>query len=218
VQHWRNFILGEDAKLFFTKCQSLSKSKILQSEYPVTPNGRKKTLRKSAGFGDKDFEHAYNGMIQKSRPWPPWLLPIRKRLERMFSQKFEFALINEYSAKDAAIGPHADDEKTIVSRSIIVSISLGATRTLQLTDKDFGKVLRSITLHSGSLYSMELDTQDCLKHAILPGEQEEGPRYSITFRHIIPIHKRKLLQTEQRRSKKNKDLSGAGPGNPGRRK
>jgi hypothetical protein len=126
-------------------------------------------------------------------------------------------LINQFPSKKAALGPHADDEKSIVVDSIVASISLGATRTARLSDKETGRHLRTLILRSGSLYSMELQTQKILLHEILPGEKDEGTRYSLTFRHMRMPNKRKGAQNLRHSPKKikNKDQPDAGSAGSG---
>ena len=122
---------------------------------------------------------------------------MRRQLEQLFSQTFELVLINFFPSAKAALGPHSDDEKSLVEDSIIASVSLGATRTARLLDKETGRLVRTLTLGSGSLYSMELQTQKILMHQILPGEKDEGSRYSLTFRHMRMPNKRKGAQKLQ---------------------
>jgi hypothetical protein len=142
--------------------------------------GGKAVPRSSVGFGDPNHNYNYNGGDRPANPIPLWLQEIRTKMQEIFEQPFEHMLITHYFAK-AGVGPHADNEKKMVKKSTVAAISLDSMRTLRITDGK-GKVRLDLELEPGSVYSMEGDFQQFLKHSILPGDTA---RSSITFRHLV---------------------------------
>src|SRR6185503_4197711 len=199
IRIWKNFLRPEATKRIFMNCALLSTQGFFKAEEPYG----KPTLRKSAAFGDPDARYKYKGATRPANPWPDWLQAERVCLKDVFSQDFELVLINQYPCKQSGVGAHSDIGGGIVPRSTIACINVGATRTLQLSDKESGVVVRTLILQAGSMYSMELDTQEILLHEILAGEHEDGPRYSLTFRHVR-ILKRKNVNNDKHKKKRRK--------------
>ena len=107
-------------------------------------------------------------------------------------------LITRYVDGNSNIPMHSDDEAFIDPESLIVTVSLGAERTLKFASKS-GNQEKSLTPKDSSIYVMSRRSQDYWMHGIpIPttepvpvqdtGISDEGGnvRYSLTLRHIAP--------------------------------
>ena len=92
-------------------------------------------------------------------------------------------LLNRYKNGNDYIGFHSDDEKEGVSNSTIVSLSFGASRTMQFRKKK-GKhpIEKEVILNHGDLLLMHPGCQDKYKHAIPKRRKILAPRINLTFR------------------------------------
>lgn len=94
-------------------------------------------------------------------------------------------LVTRYTTGKSSIPPHRDDELFIDPESEIVTVSLGAKRTMTFTDNSQNNVV-NLDLEDGSVYTMSRYSQDFWKHSIDEDESVDETRYSFTFRHIAP--------------------------------
>ena len=81
---------------------------------------------------------------------------------------------------------HSDTETCIREDSHIVTVSLGATRTLLFKDITTGKDIASIKLSHGDMSVMSKESQKHYRHEILPEPECIDGRVSITFRLVKP--------------------------------
>jgi alkylated DNA repair dioxygenase AlkB len=93
-------------------------------------------------------------------------------------------LLIYYSNGDIGLGYHADNEPHIVPDSTIVSISLGATRTIHIRKIGNSQSTydKKITLCSGDLFVMKGCTQRKYEHSIPKDPNQKEARIAITFR------------------------------------
>ncbi len=141
--------------------------------------------RKVAAFSSDEKTYSYAGYTRGSIKWTPELLKLKEKLEKVFGETFNYALVNRYNDGSDYIGWHADDEKDIREGSTIASVSLGQKRKFSIKDKGTGKEKYNVELENGSLISMERDMQKFYKHCISRSKKEMTVRYNITFRNII---------------------------------
>jgi alkylated DNA repair dioxygenase AlkB len=99
---------------------------------------------------------------------------------------FNQVLVNWYRDGHDYIGKHSDDERQLVPRSPIFSLSLGAERKFRLRTKKDGKISRDILLNDRDIVMMCGDTQKEFTHEIvkIAGKKGEnvGRRINVTFR------------------------------------
>ncbi|KAE9027425.1 hypothetical protein PR002_g10679 [Phytophthora rubi] len=99
-------------------------------------------------------------------------------------------LVNWYENGDHYIGPHADDERDMLTCSPIVALSLGATRRFVFTKKtsksapqgDEAVARMELQIGDGDLMIMGGTTQRTHKHAVPKLARCREPRISITLR------------------------------------
>ncbi len=99
-------------------------------------------------------------------------------------------LINRYSSHSVAGRLHADDEDIISDASSIVTVSLGAERTIDFAQNSAAPLIKSLTLEPQSAFVMRPGCQQVMKHRLNKGEPGSGLRFSISFRRaVVPTTK-----------------------------
>jgi len=110
----------------------------------------------------------------------PCLLRLKKRLEKMLTVQFNYAVLNYYRDGQDYIGYHADRE--VSNGQIVASISLGATRRFVLKHKHHTNVRHVFMPENGDLLILnDAAIKHAYKHSV-PKMANVGPRISITFR------------------------------------
>ena len=134
--------------------------------------------------------------------WTPTVLKIKDYINDRIGQDVNHVLIQLYRSGNDNIGPHSDKTLDITRGTAILTLSLGATRTLILRpktgDQESTSTSRSthkIPLPSNSLFTLSSETNAQYLHSIKADKrrhceksQEEllcfGQRISLTFRSI----------------------------------
>ncbi|MCJ1391252.1 hypothetical protein MMC18_004115 [Xylographa bjoerkii] len=139
-------------------------------------------------------------------PFSPTVQKIREEIQRILKQPLNHALIQLYRDGQDNISEHSDKTLDIQRNSSIVSVSLGAQRTMALRTKrdrpsktggatPGGRQLQRIPLPHNSIFVLGSRTNRRWLHGIRPdkrnarekSEEEkasDGERISITFRNI----------------------------------
>ena len=137
-----------------------------------------------------DFQYKYRGVCHDIREIPA---PIKKLIDTIKSQLPEEALnkelntclINRYRNGSSIIPQHRDNEPVIDPESLIVTVSLGGSRTMAFQNND-NSLHEQVTLKDGSSIICSRFSQDFWLHEILPEEGSDEERFSLTLRHISP--------------------------------
>ena len=140
-------------------------------------------------FGD--YAYRYTGKEHPARTPPPVLMKVLDAVDPKTGDKRTLlansCLISLYASGSNHIPMHRDDELVIDPDSHILTVSLGASRTMTFCNNDKSKQ-ESVTLEDGSLLVTSRYAQDFWTHGILPDENVAGERISLTFRQIAPQH------------------------------
>ena len=139
--------------------------------------------RKSLYFGDQSY--SYSGVQHNPNKLDPssYLAKVCSYLDIVLPEyKHNSVMINYYENGANFIPQHSDSECSIEEFSDIITVSLGATRTLRISDATSGQTVRDVVLTHGSLSSMSKASQSKYKHELLPDNTCFLPRVSITFR------------------------------------
>jgi DNA oxidative demethylase len=147
--------------------------------------------REQVAYGEQGISYTFNENTVIAKPWTPTLRMIKIAVERKLEVEnpFNFALVNRYKDGYSSIGLHQDDERDLVARAPIASVSLGEPRRFCLEKID-GKVRPvQMMLNHGSLLSMDNPTNLHWRHCIPKDPKVRKPRINITFR---------LIQNERR--------------------
>ncbi|XP_009634269.2 DNA oxidative demethylase ALKBH2 [Egretta garzetta] len=153
--------------------------------------------RKQVTYGDPELTYTYSGVTFSPKPWIPVLNRIRDRVTLETGHTFNFVLINRYKDGGDHIGEHRDDERELVPRSPIASVSFGACRDFVFRHCDSrGKKatrhIKPITLQlaHGSLLMMKYPTNVYWYHSLPTRKRVLAPRINLTFRKVIPVAKK----------------------------
>lgn len=155
-------------------------------------NLRKIGNRKVANFGTKEYR--YGGIVHTVTPYPdcPALDTVFAKLQEHLPESVGLSkdswstMITLYENGKAHIPPHSDNEECIEPDSDIITVSIGATRTVvfqnivgPLTEQ------RKFELPHGSVHSMSTLSQHAWEHSIPPSSVPNcGPRLSLTLRKL----------------------------------
>jgi alkylated DNA repair dioxygenase AlkB len=121
------------------------------------------------------------------QPWTPRAAAIRDRVTAAVPGWTPTGLIaNWYRTGSDSIGFHSDDEPVLGTDPLVVSVSLGATRTLQFRLKGGGPAIARVPLGHGDLLTMAGATQTEYEHGITKTRRVHDPRISITLRNYPP--------------------------------
>tara|TARA_B100000609_G_scaffold199431_1_gene202936 strand:- start:8188 stop:10377 length:2190 start_codon:yes stop_codon:yes gene_type:complete len=127
--------------------------------------------------------------------WTPFSLRAKGWLEAHCGQTFNHALIQYYKDGHAWISPHTDKTLDIKRDTLIANLSLGATRTMSLRNKEDKHAYQEIALPHGSIFVLGSESNTRWFHSIkrdrrpitqkTPDERlYDEQRISFTFRDI----------------------------------
>ncbi|TXI84520.1 MAG: alpha-ketoglutarate-dependent dioxygenase AlkB [Crocinitomicaceae bacterium] len=142
------------------------------------------TARKMAWYASDAIPYSYSNTTKDALPWNPILSEIKARIESLTNEQFNACLLNLYHDGTEGMGWHSDDEKSIVPRSTIVSVSFGATRKFVFKNKKDATQV-ALMVASGSVLLMKGDTQKEWNHALMKSTKVKSPRINLTFRQMI---------------------------------
>lgn len=167
-----NFISAEESKTLYEK---------IFPYFAESKNGRM-GKRSYKLFGDPNTKYVVKlygkVFVKELTEWEevPELIKIKEKLESITNTQFNVCSIQYYESGKCGIDHHKDKEMVLGTK--ICGISLGETRTLQLSrfnDK------YDIKIEDGSLYILDGLTNQYWTHAI-PKDETVNGRISLTFR------------------------------------
>lgn len=186
IYYERNFLLSEEATLFFdtlqTKCAWRRHESLFKHPVP----------RDEAYYGDPATTYTYSRREYQPLTWIPELLSLKSRVEEATPADaysdlslprlgYNAVLCNRYLNGNDSVGLHADAEPEM--GPVIASVSLGAERLFRLRAKS-GTVAFAERLPHGSLLVMAGNTQKNFKHEVPKEPDVVLPRINLTFRRI----------------------------------
>ena len=145
--------------------------------------------RLTCWMADPGCAYRYSGLWQHPAPWLPELNQLRLQLGERCGHPLNSLLLNLYRDGGDAMGCHADDEPELDSSASIVSLSLGAARTLRFKPKPRSSLAResrpvALELGHGDLLVMDPPTQEHWLHELPRRRRVQQPRINLTFRRI----------------------------------
>ena len=162
--------------------------------------GKFRNSPRSLYYGNKPYE--YSGAVRPALQITPH---IKRKISSIESKLgftegyFDMILINEYKAGNKKLGYHTDNEALLNNKGktnpTVITISVGADRTMKVKDSRTGKVT-DIKMNNGSALVMGYNSQINYKHGVEP-EANKGMRYSITLRHDAVSAAEKLIQPNE---------------------
>jgi len=157
---------------------------------PIMIYGKQCIQNRSTFYcGEVDFK--YSGSTLPAKAMPPCIEKLCQKLNIYLSQTFGISvqlnscLINLYMDGTENIGHHSDGTGyKLGSSNMVVTLSLGTTRTFQLKCKGTGTT-SDIPLANTDMVIMLGNSQKLTTHSILKDSSVTQPRMSLTFRHLI---------------------------------
>ena len=153
---------------------------------------------KSMAFGDipgKTFEYA--GMSRPCEEMPSDILNLRDYIVQNFtdgSYPLNYILTNYYATSEDYVGLHGDKVQSHQSGSMIVSLSLGATRQFSILSNKPKSTPIVLSLTHGTVLTMSLPMQRSYRHQLVKGyscpfrdrhQKTSYERFCLTFRSMI---------------------------------
>lgn len=142
------------------------------------------TKRKVAFYGDEGISYKYSGKTKIAENWTDLLFEIKSSVERISGESFNACLLNLYHNGSEAMSWHADNEKEILEKSAIASVSFGAERKFGFRHNSTKEEIYLI-LENGSLLIMKDEVQQYWKHRLYTNSKINSPRINLTFRRIV---------------------------------
>lgn len=136
--------------------------------------------RKTASFGKP---YNYSNINYEIKEIPTFIDEIINKIEKIVDFRPNNCLINYYYNENSKMGFHSDQIDILEEGTGIIIISLGSSRIITFKHKLENKSF-DIVLDSNSLLYMTQEIQKKWLHAILPSNNLEDERISLTFRRI----------------------------------
>ncbi len=148
----------------------------------------------------------YSGTEWPTHPWSPTAHAIKecveKALQPLYDQKMNHCVSNLYRDGADRIDHHSDKDLDLNRNGVIVSVSLGSTRVMELRDRNSPGDVARIELPEGSMFVLGPYTNAKFTHSVLPEYEvdfleqnntltkeptcrtEDGGRISLTLRDV----------------------------------
>jgi alkylated DNA repair dioxygenase AlkB len=135
--------------------------------------------RHSQAYG---ADYHYSGQTSKAEPVPEILRQPLSWVRSEIEPRANGVLVNWYDAAlGHYIGAHRDSTKSMCAGAPIVTVSVGATRTMRIR-RWKGKDRHDFELCDGSVVVIPFETNLAWTHEILGRKSDVGRRISVTFR------------------------------------
>ena len=134
------------------------------------------------------YPYCYGSIHHKARDFSenPYLQKLISYVEIAYPNiQFNSAMIHKYQSGEHFIPHHSDDEESIDDGSLILTISLGETRSFEFREKGESGWNDVLRLNHGDCLVMTKKSQNYFTHSI-PREDNKGMRISITLRQMKP--------------------------------
>lgn len=133
-----------------------------------------------------ELPYRYSGQTLPPRPFTASVAALLARVRAAADTPFNHVLANRYRDGDDSMGLHADAEPELGPDPVVATLSLGATRRLQVVPRDrrLGPN-RFFPLADGDLFVMFGQTQRQFRHGIPKQPALTDERISLTFRHLL---------------------------------
>jgi len=131
----------------------------------------------------------YHGDEWVTFQWSPISSKIRecveKSLKPLVVQRMNHCVTNYYRDGEDCIAHHSDKDLDLDRNGVIVSVSIGDERILELKRRSEPRDCTQIILPHGSMLVLGPKTNALFTHSILQKPSSSQPRISLTFRHVL---------------------------------
>ena len=130
----------------------------------------------------------YSGDEWRTYEWSPISLRVKDAVEKallpLVSQNMNHCVCNYYREGSDFIDHHSDKDLDLDKSGVIVSVSLGDERVLELKRRTDPRDITRVVLPHGSMLVLGPNTNKQFTHSILKKEGSKRVRVSLTFRHV----------------------------------
>jgi alkylated DNA repair dioxygenase AlkB len=138
--------------------------------------------RRIAMYGPVGYR--YSGVVHPPRALGPRLEALRALVEARTGRRFNSVLLNLYRDGGDGVSWHRDSDFAHGGQPDVASVSLGATRRFELSDRR-GRRRLALDLHAGSILLMTGEALRLWWHRVPKTAAAVGPRINLTFRHMV---------------------------------
>lgn len=177
IRYWERFLTPPEADRLFAALRRDVEWEQFRNHLWLFP-------RLTAFVADAGVVYRYSGVTHEGAGWPPDLLGLRRRIEKLTGASFNGVLLNLYRDGSDSMGRHADAEPVLGPNPIVASVSLGAVRSFVLRHGR-SKEKRALDLAHGSLLLMGGTLQHHWTHELPKTNAAVGERINLTFRRFI---------------------------------
>ena len=138
-------------------------------------------------FGEHPYKYGNIAHQPCSIPENSYISKITDHISQVCpNYKFNSILVTKFESGKSFLPMHSDNEDVIHPDSVILTVSLGAARTIKFQLKDtVSSPECSVKVSHGDVYAMTCKSQSTYKHGI-PKDYSKDARISLTFRLITP--------------------------------
>ena len=132
------------------------------------------------------YPYSYGSTVHQPRRFSenPYLEKVLSYVEIVYpTLRFNSAMVSKYKSGDDFIPQHSDNEAEIEDNSLILTISLGVSRSFEIKELGGSGWKDILRLNHGDSLLMSQRSQKYFSHGV-PKENQEGMRLSITLRLI----------------------------------
>lgn len=115
---------------------------------------------------------------------PTILKDLKNKVDNIIGYTNNNILINYYFEGNSKMGFHSDDLNQLTENTGVLIYSLGDPRVIRFKNKIDKNKTFDITLYNDSLFFMSNEIQEEWLHSILPSNDNNNKRISITFRRL----------------------------------
>eukprot|EP00569_Conticribra_weissflogii_P003614 CAMPEP_0171346754 /NCGR_PEP_ID=MMETSP0878-20121228/25867_1 /TAXON_ID=67004 /ORGANISM="Thalassiosira weissflogii, Strain CCMP1336" /LENGTH=734 /DNA_ID=CAMNT_0011850545 /DNA_START=131 /DNA_END=2335 /DNA_ORIENTATION=+ len=120
----------------------------------------------------------YSGTEWPTHQWSPTTLAIKRSVEKalrpLYDQHMNHCVSNLYRDGYDRIDHHSDKDLDLNRHGVIISVSLGSTRVMELRDREYPHDVARVDLPPGSMFVLGPFTNARFTHAVLPVEGAGG--------------------------------------------
>lgn len=144
----------------------------------------KTSVKRGVYMYGKDY--AYSGITVKGNEFIPCIEQLMNKINLEYGFNLNSCLLNYYKDGNTSIAWHSDNEKSLAngSEAVVVSVSIGATRTFVLRSLDMQERVK-IPLRDGNILVMGAGTQKHYQHSVPVELSVTKPRINLTFREFV---------------------------------
>jgi alkylated DNA repair dioxygenase AlkB len=140
--------------------------------------------RLTAWYGSEPY--TYSGVRNAPAQPTKSLKGLMNHIEALIDAPVNSVLCNLYRNGQDSVGKHSDNEPELGPSPLIVSLSLGATRTFKVQPKPKSDGLKlGLSLNAGDLLVMYGRTQETHEHWVPKEPKVTEARINLTFRNIL---------------------------------